>query len=153
MTTIKRTIKVSVPIEDHTAARQKISQDLVTAIMTIAQRSADFKFAEAAELGIEPDNSCGTAEWCKNDLNKQLAVLWKMISNEPKPKDLEMVMSGQDQNDQPCAECENPLTEDTHIFCCTKENRAEMSLCCDCWNDHESDWRAEGWKCDEDEDE
>jgi hypothetical protein len=144
MTTIKRTIKMPV---------QMRTQELHEMIMTIVQRAGDFRFAEGYELGIDLGNSCGTAEGCKNDLNKKLAGLWKMISNEPKPKDLEMVLSGEDQYDQPCAECENPLTEDTHIFCCTKEDGAEMTLCCDCWNDNESDWRAEGWKCDEDEDE
>ena len=51
-----------------------------------------------------------------------------------------------------CAECDSLLGENTHIFCCTKEDGEEMVVCSTCWQSWEKDFRKEGWKCDEDED-
>ena len=51
-----------------------------------------------------------------------------------------------------CDFCECQLSIDVHIFCLTKSTGEEQTLCVECWEDMKEDWKAEGWVCDEEED-
>jgi len=63
-------------------------------------QAGQFKVAEAAELGIDLDEPHSAKEF-KDDLNKNLSELWKMISTEPEPKDFHMCeMSEMEDEDE-----------------------------------------------------
>jgi hypothetical protein len=63
-------------------------------------------------------------------------------------------MSETNQYECLCEECKCVLSEDVAIQCLVNADGDEMTLCDDCWQWHEADWRADGWKLnDEEEDE
>jgi hypothetical protein len=45
-----------------------------------------------------------------------------------------------------CKNCDLMLDEDVAIECCVNANGDEMTLCSNCWYDHETEWKKEGWR-------
>ena len=56
------------------------------------------------------------------------------------------------QYDERCSNCDEQLTEDTHIFCFSRGDEEE-TFCGECGEDLADEMRADGWKRDDDEEE